>query len=501
MVGGVLLTSTLLLTACGQKDSDTAVFQTIDLGKTVNVSCFETAPNGSLWIGLDGQGLAYKESVSAMPQFYDKLSGTLPSDVVLCNYRDSKDRLWFGTFGDGLFYWDGDNFTTYKYDADSEALRYIGGIMEDTQGQLWIATLNNGLVCIDAQGTVTMMDKENSALATNYVVDLKTFDHQMLYIATGWGLFVLDSNSRQIRPLTDHDGKPLLQKQLIRTLYAAPDGMLWIGTQNGLYIYNNERATYTRLTTDDGLADNFVKAIGSDHKGHYWLTSEHSITQVVPQADSTYQCSTYYKGDGNGDATFHVRAIACDINGRMLFGTSKGILTIESAGPEMPAERPWLTYILTVVCFAAGAAMVYLWQGNRRTRIAQQAGEGQMYAEITPSVLEITPVDQQLLEKATRLVEEHLDDSDFSVEQLAVELGMSRGHLYKRLTDITGKTPIEFIRIVRIKQGRQLLERSGEGVQQVAWRVGMSPKQFSKYFKEAYGILPSEFKGGKSIND
>lgn len=494
MIGGVWLTGVLLLMACGAKDSETAVFQAIDLGKEANVSCFEIEPNGSMWIGLDGQGLAYKESATAMPHFYNKLSSTLPSDVVICNYRDSKNRLWFGTFGDGLFYWDEGTFTPLPEDIGGQALRYIGSIMEDANGRLWIGTLNDGLACIDTLGTVTMLNKDNSTLATNYVVELKTFDHRELYVATGWGLFVLNTDSRQIQPLTDHQGKPLLQQQLIRSLYTAHDGMLWIGTQNGLYIYNKENRHYTRLTTDDGLADNFVKAIGSNHKGHYWVTSEHSATQVIPQEDGTYQCIAYRQEAGTGNVTFHVRAIACDINGRMLLGTSKGILTPTPLEPERPVDRPWLIYVLTAICFvAAGVTGGYLWRGYHQKRIAKRAGEGRVYAEITPSTLEITSVDQQLKEKATLLVEEHLDDSDFSVEQLAAELGMSRGHLYKRLLDITGKTPIEFIRIVRIKQGRQLLEQSGEGVQQVAWRVGMSPKQFSKYFKEEYGVLPSEF--------
>ena len=103
----------------------------------------------------------------------------------------------------------------------------------------------------------------------------------------------------------------------------------------------------------------------------------------------------------------------------------------------------------------------------------------------------------QLKEKAIRIVQEHIDDSDFSVEDMSDAIGMSRAHLYKRLLAITGKTPIEFIRVIRVKQGRQLLEQSGESISQVAYRVGMSPKQFAKYFKEEYGVLPSEYMKNK----
>ena len=62
---------------------------------------------------------------------------------------------------------------------------------------------------------------------------------------------------------------------------------------------------------------------------------------------------------------------------------------------------------------------------------------------------------------------------------------------------MTGKTPLEFIRILRLKRGKQLIDQSGENISQIAWQIGLSPKQFSKYFKEEYGCLPSEYKANR----
>lgn len=92
-----------------------------------------------------------------------------------------------------------------------------------------------------------------------------------------------------------------------------------------------------------------------------------------------------------------------------------------------------------------------------------------------------------------KIVEDNMDNMDFSVEDLSMEVGMSRGHLYKKLMMITGKSPVEFIRILRIKRGKQLLEQSQENISQIAYQVGLSPKQFAKYFKEEFGYLPSEY--------
>lgn len=112
-------------------------------------------------------------------------------------------------------------------------------------------------------------------------------------------------------------------------------------------------------------------------------------------------------------------------------------------------------------------------------------------ADIEPSEITISSLDEKLIEEAIRLVEENMDNQEFSVEDLSSAIGMSRGHLYKKLMNITGKSPLEFIRTIRVKRGKQLIEKSQMNISEVAYSIGLSPKQFSKYFKEQYGELPS----------
>ena len=113
--------------------------------------------------------------------------------------------------------------------------------------------------------------------------------------------------------------------------------------------------------------------------------------------------------------------------------------------------------------------------------------------EIAPSQITVSSIDEQLIEKAIKIVEEKMGDTDFTVEEFGASIGMTRGHLYKKLMAITGKSPIEFIRAIRIKRGRSLLEQGRTNISEVAYTVGFSPKQFSKFFREEYGCLPSEF--------
>ena len=114
--------------------------------------------------------------------------------------------------------------------------------------------------------------------------------------------------------------------------------------------------------------------------------------------------------------------------------------------------------------------------------------------DIEPSEITVTSLDEQFIARAIEIVEKHIAEPDFTVEQLSDEIGVHRAQLYKKLVHLTGKTPQQFVRVIRLKRGRQLLEQSGLYVSEVAYKVGFnSPRIFSKYFKEEFGITPKEF--------
>lgn len=114
--------------------------------------------------------------------------------------------------------------------------------------------------------------------------------------------------------------------------------------------------------------------------------------------------------------------------------------------------------------------------------------------DVSPAEITITSLDEILIEKAIKVVEEHMSDTEFSVESLGAAIGLSRGHLYKKLMAITGKGPAEFIRTIRLKRGRQLLEKSQLQIAEIAYEVGYNtPKRFTINFREEFGLSPSEY--------
>jgi signal transduction histidine kinase/ligand-binding sensor domain-containing protein/DNA-binding response OmpR family regulator len=119
----------------------------------------------------------------------------------------------------------------------------------------------------------------------------------------------------------------------------------------------------------------------------------------------------------------------------------------------------------------------------------------QKFVDVSPAEIAITSLDEKLLRKALDLVEKNMANPDFSVEELSRELGMSRVYLYKKLLSITGKSPVDFIRTLRMKRAAQLLEKSQLNVSEIAYQVGFNnPKYFAKCFKSEFNVLPSMYK-------
>ncbi len=118
----------------------------------------------------------------------------------------------------------------------------------------------------------------------------------------------------------------------------------------------------------------------------------------------------------------------------------------------------------------------------------------QRHFEIEPGKIGITSLDEKFVKKVASLVEKNISNPDFTVKKFSVDMGISRGHLYNKMVELTGKTPIEFIRVMRLKRAVQSLEKSQLSVSEIAFKVGFNePKYFSKYFKEEYGTSPTEY--------
>ena len=102
--------------------------------------------------------------------------------------------------------------------------------------------------------------------------------------------------------------------------------------------------------------------------------------------------------------------------------------------------------------------------------------------------------DDKLLEKVMAVINKNFGNSDLSVDKIADEVGISRVHLHRKMKELTGQTPHDFIRNIRLKKAATLLSSGDMNVSEVMYACGFSnAASFSTVFKKLYGVSPREY--------
>lgn len=116
--------------------------------------------------------------------------------------------------------------------------------------------------------------------------------------------------------------------------------------------------------------------------------------------------------------------------------------------------------------------------------------------EITlqPEEVVVTSLDEKFLQRAIEIVEKHMMNTDFSVELMVKEMGLSRSHLYIKFKELTGLSSSAFIRNIRLKRAVQLLEQNDFSVKEIMYMTGFNTSSyFSQCFKKQFGMLPRDY--------
>lgn len=114
--------------------------------------------------------------------------------------------------------------------------------------------------------------------------------------------------------------------------------------------------------------------------------------------------------------------------------------------------------------------------------------------EVNITNIEYNSTDEEFLKLAIKKVEEKLSDEKYDFEQFAMDMSSSKSTLHRKLKSLTGLSPWEFIRNIRLKHAAQMLKNNVGNISEIAFKVGFNdPKYFSRCFKTEFGINPKEF--------
>lgn len=113
---------------------------------------------------------------------------------------------------------------------------------------------------------------------------------------------------------------------------------------------------------------------------------------------------------------------------------------------------------------------------------------------LDPKTVTDSSPDEAFLNEVIGHIEKNIDNSEYSIDSLAGDVVMSRMSFYRKMKSLTGQTPADFIRTVRLKTAAKLLKEGNCNVSEACYRIGFaSPQNFSKHFKEMFGVLPSQY--------
>jgi len=125
----------------------------------------------------------------------------------------------------------------------------------------------------------------------------------------------------------------------------------------------------------------------------------------------------------------------------------------------------------------------------------------QKYGLVEIEEQNITSFDQKFIQKSIEVINNNLSNTNLSVEVLASNLAISKWVLNKKLSALTGDTPAEFIKRIRLSKAAKLIEHNTGNISEIALEVGFSnPAYFAECFKKQFGLSPSQYHNSSSIN-
>lgn len=135
---------------------------------------------------------------------------------------------------------------------------------------------------------------------------------------------------------------------------------------------------------------------------------------------------------------------------------------------------------------------IRIWQLIKKSELQKEKIRQQALATVEQS--NVVSMDDKFIETVTKVIENKINDSDLSLSALSVDCSMSEKQIYRRIKQLTGLTPTEYIRQIRLNRAAMLLKQGGFSVSEVLFMVGFSnPSYFTKCFKVQFRVTPSEY--------
>ena len=290
-----------------------------------------------LWIGTEEGLVLYDKHNKKTTHFqYDRNTlSSLASDPVYALRKDSRGNLWVGTWAGGLNLYNYKTHSFKRFTPDQKpgsiSSENIFSIFEDSRHNLWIGTVGGGLDRYDYNtGTFKSYryDPENpQSLSFDIIQDINETPDGRLLVAAYGSLDIFNPVNENFThfPLNSANSDKLTRRIII-VIFVDSQNNIWLGTNDGLLLFHEDKAGNILYTTQDGLAGNTVQGIVEDDQGNLWISTNDGLSKFVHAVE--HPCSpdfiNFNELDGLASNEFKRRAIFKNRSGQIFLGTSQG---------------------------------------------------------------------------------------------------------------------------------------------------------------------------------
>ena len=469
---------------------------------------------GNLWIGTTYHLFRYRMK--------DGRLTTVCDDVGFINAIVSSNEgvVYFATESRGLWRISGESRLQIKDTGENYSVLTVA-----PDNNLWVGTKQGNVYSYSPDTNDFIFRTKDCGLTGDAVLDIKSDDDGNLWILTSQRVMVYHPGTHIFTMMSCTDSWINLED--FQSLYKDPRGEMSVGGRGGIVTfphYNEKKRRIPEPTVHlTSVEMNNTSEIGVGNQERislfphernvklFFSTFDHLNTDKVryayrykqrndnwvafPAGENSIGLSDLSKGE------FELEVRATDENGLW----SKSTLTVMIQCLPAWYETSWayLFYVLVVLSVVWGLGRMYM--KLRESIVAQTVlpleQNPEQRQEIDPLPEEgkveansISASDEQLIRKALDMVEKNLSNPEYSIEDLSRDMCMSRATLYRKITSITGSSPSDFVKNVRLRKAAELLKEGGLSIAEIADQVGFNtPSYFTKSFKKLFGVLPTQY--------